>query len=72
MMMAYLLHFASILPLPMKFIGPLLSVDGFWQHNFHNSKVTLDLLMVHSSKFISLRTIHPIVASLMGGKRCTP
>jgi hypothetical protein len=56
----------------MKFIGPLLSVDGFWQHNFHNSKVTLDLLMGPSSKFISLGTICPIVANLMGGKRCSP
>ncbi len=45
MTMAYLLHLASILPLPMKFIDPLFNSDKFWQHSFHNSKDALDLLM---------------------------
>jgi hypothetical protein len=70
MMMAFLLHLASIPPLPMKFGGPLLRNLKSWLHNFHNSKVALDLLMVLSSKFVSLGTIQPIKVGLMGERRC--
>ncbi len=69
--MTYLLHLASILPLLMRFIGPLLNSNGFWWHNFHNFKVALDLLMGPSSKSISLGIIRPIVIGLMGRKRST-
>jgi hypothetical protein len=69
MMMAYVLHLASILPLSMKFVGPLLNNNGFMQHNFHNSRVALDLLMGPSSKSINLGTICPIIIGLMGRKR---
>jgi hypothetical protein len=70
MMMAYLLHLASILPLPMRFGGPLLKSVESWLHNFHNYRVASDLLMVLSSKFISPKTIYPIIVGLMCEKRC--
>jgi len=49
---------------------PLLRSIGSWLHNFHNSKATLDLLMVLSSKFVSPGTIQPIKVGLMGERRC--
>jgi hypothetical protein len=70
MLMASLLHLASIFPLPMRFGGPLLKSFGSWLHNFHTSKAALDLLMVLPSKFLSLGTIQPIKVGLMGGKKC--
>jgi hypothetical protein len=51
-----------------RFNGPLLNNSEFWQHNFQNSKDTFYLLMGPSSKSISLGTICPIIASLMGPK----
>jgi hypothetical protein len=70
MMMAYLLHLASILSLLMRFVGPLLNNEKFLQQKFHNFRVTLDLLMGPSSKSINLRTIHPIILGLMGENKC--
>jgi hypothetical protein len=44
--------------------------DEFLLCRFYNFKATLDLLMGPSSKFISLGTMCPIKAILMGGKKC--
>jgi len=57
------------MPLLMRFNGPLLNDNEFWQHSFHNSKATLDLLMGPSSKSISIGTICPIIDGLMGLKK---
>jgi hypothetical protein len=38
--------------------------------HFHSSKVASDLLMVLSSKSISLGTIQPITIGLMGRRKC--
>jgi len=57
MMMACLLRLVSTSPLLMRFDGLLLRNDKSCVHNFHNSKVVLDLLMVHLLKSIGLGTI---------------
>jgi len=69
MMMAFLLHLASILPFSMRYDGPLLKSIKSWLRNFHNSMAALDLLMDFSSKFISHGTIQPIEVSLMGKRK---
>ncbi len=56
-------------PLLMRSDGLLLKSNGSWVHNSCNSKVVLDLLMVHSSKYINLKTIRPIGIGLMGKRR---
>jgi hypothetical protein len=68
--MTYLFHLASIIPLLTRSNGPLLKNDGFLLCGFYNFKGTLDLLMGPSSKFISLGTMCPIRAILMGEKKC--
>ncbi len=67
MMMAFLLRLASILPLLMKSGGPLLKNVKSWPRSSHSSRATSYLLMVLSSKSISLRTIR---IGLTGGRRC--
>jgi len=62
-MMAFLLHFTSILPILMKSNGQLLRIK---QLNFYNFKVELDLLMGPSSISIDPRIILHIEGSLMG------
>jgi hypothetical protein len=68
--MAYLFHLASVIPLSTRSNGPLSRNDEFLLCRFYNFKATLDLLMGPSSKFISLGTMCPIKAILMGGKKC--
>jgi hypothetical protein len=68
-MMASLLHLGWIPPLLTRFKDLLLKSDGSWVHNSCNSKVVLDLLMVHSSKYVGLKTIRPIGVGLMGKRR---
>jgi hypothetical protein len=65
-MMPFLLHCASILLILMKSNGQLLNIDKCKWLYFYNFKVTLDLLMGPSSKFVSLRTLLCIEANLMG------
>jgi hypothetical protein len=71
MMMTFLLHFASILPMLMKSNGQLSRIDGCRQFSFCNFMVALDLLMGPSSKSLSLGIILHIKVSLMGKKICT-
>jgi hypothetical protein len=56
-------------PLLTRFDGLLLKSDGSWVHNSYNSKVVLDLLMVHSTKYVGLKTIQPMGVGLMSKRR---